>query len=104
MGWAVNWVMGKSFVFWIELPISMRVRPEAAMALRKRLNETVEELEKIKKDSMELEVRFDTVNRELTIAKSDCEASFCRSRSHINIPSSSDTREQRPTRHSCESS
>jgi len=76
VGWAVNWVMGKSFVFWIELPISMRVRPEAAMALRKRLNETVEELEKIKKDYMELEVRFDTVNRELTIAKSDCEDFF----------------------------
>jgi len=43
------------------------------MALRKRLNETVEELERIKKDYMELEVRFDTVNRELTVAKSDCE-------------------------------
>jgi len=41
------------------------------MALRKRLNETVEELENLKKVHMELEVRLDTVNRELTIAKSD---------------------------------
>ena len=76
------------------------------MALRKRLNETVEELGKIKKDHMELEVRFDTINRELTIAKSDCEGYllFCRSRPHIDISFSSDTREQRPTRHSCNSS
>ena len=41
------------------------------MALRKRLNETVEELENLKKAHLELEVKFDTANRELTIAKSN---------------------------------
>ena len=43
------------------------------MALRKRLNETVDELEILKKGHLGLEVKFDTVNRELTIAKSDRE-------------------------------
>lgn len=47
------------------------LRPEVAIALRQRLNETVEELDVLKKAHMELEVKFDTVNRELTIAKSD---------------------------------
>jgi protein HOOK3 len=46
------------------------------MALRKRLNETVEELENLKKEHMELEVKIDTVNRELTIAKSNRELSL----------------------------
>ncbi|KAH6918812.1 hypothetical protein BKA70DRAFT_30082 [Coprinopsis sp. MPI-PUGE-AT-0042] len=45
--------------------------PEVAIALRQRLNETVEELDVLKKAHTELEVRFDAVNRELTIAKSD---------------------------------
>lgn len=47
---------------------------EAAIALRQRLNETVEEYENLRKEHAELEVRLDTVNRELTIAKSDCES------------------------------
>jgi protein HOOK3 len=51
--------------------VKLRGRPEAAMALRKRLNETVEELENLKKAHLNLEVKFDTANRELTIAKSD---------------------------------
>ncbi|KAJ2916056.1 hypothetical protein MD484_g4393, partial [Candolleomyces efflorescens] len=45
--------------------------PEAAIALRQRLNETVEQLEELRKAHAELEVKYDTMNRELTIAKSD---------------------------------
>ncbi len=44
---------------------------EAAIALRQRLNETVEHYEQLKRKLTELEVKFDTVTRELTIAKSD---------------------------------
>ncbi|KAF9001979.1 HOOK protein-domain-containing protein [Cyathus striatus] len=44
---------------------------EAAIALRRRLNETVEQLEELRKEHAELEVKFDTMTRELTIAKSD---------------------------------
>ncbi|EFI28414.1 hypothetical protein CC1G_13948 [Coprinopsis cinerea okayama7 len=45
--------------------------PEVAIALRQRLNETVEQLETLQKEHAELEVKFDTMNRELIIAKSD---------------------------------
>lgn len=48
-------------------------RAEAAIALRQRLNETVEQLETLRKEHAELEVKFDTLNRELIVAKSDCE-------------------------------
>lgn len=48
-------------------------RPEAAIALRQRLNETVDQLDEIRKEHAELEVKYDTANRELTIAKSDRE-------------------------------
>jgi hypothetical protein len=44
---------------------------EVAIALRQRLNETVEHYELLKRKHTELEVKFDTVTRELTIAKSD---------------------------------
>ncbi|CAG7854040.1 Protein Hook homolog 3 Short=h-hook3; Short=hHK3 [Serendipita indica DSM 11827] len=44
---------------------------EAAIALRQRLNETVEELDALKKEHTELEVKFERANRDLTIAKSD---------------------------------
>ncbi|KAF8803622.1 HOOK-domain-containing protein [Phlegmacium glaucopus] len=44
---------------------------EAAIALRQRLNETVEQFETLRKEHTELEVKFDSLNRELTIAKSD---------------------------------
>jgi len=46
-------------------------RTEAAIALRQRLNETIEQLEVLRKDHAELEVHFETQNRELTIAKSN---------------------------------
>ncbi|KAF8078183.1 hypothetical protein FPV67DRAFT_39657 [Lyophyllum atratum] len=44
---------------------------EAAIALRQRLNETVEQFETLRKEHAELEVNFETQSRELTIAKSD---------------------------------
>ncbi len=46
-------------------------RPEAAIALRQRLNETVDELDKLNKELSELHVKFDSQSKELTIAKSD---------------------------------
>jgi protein HOOK3 len=50
---------------------SMGDGTEAAIALRQRLNETVEQLETLRKEHAELEVKFDTLNRELIVAKSD---------------------------------
>ncbi|KXN90466.1 hypothetical protein AN958_04138 [Leucoagaricus sp. SymC.cos] len=50
---------------------SMGDGAEAAIALRQRLNEAVEQLESLRKEHAELEVRFDTISKELTIAKSD---------------------------------
>ncbi|PIL23739.1 hypothetical protein GSI_13489 [Ganoderma sinense ZZ0214-1] len=44
---------------------------EAAIALRQRLNETVDELDKLKQEHAELEVNFEAMNKELTVAKSD---------------------------------
>ncbi|KAJ8584459.1 HOOK-domain-containing protein [Rhizopogon salebrosus TDB-379] len=45
--------------------------PEAAIALRQRLNETVDQLDTLRKEHTELEVAFETQKRELTIARSD---------------------------------
>ncbi|TRM59417.1 HOOK-domain-containing protein [Schizophyllum amplum] len=50
---------------------SMGDGAEAAIALRQRLNEVVEQLEALRKEHAELEVKFDTQAKELTIAKSD---------------------------------
>jgi predicted nuclease with TOPRIM domain len=44
---------------------------EAAIALRQRLNETVDELDALRKEHAELDVKFDAQSKELTIAKSD---------------------------------
>ncbi|KAI9567253.1 HOOK-domain-containing protein [Boletus coccyginus] len=44
---------------------------EAAIALRQRLNETVDHLDALRREHADLEVQFDTQKRELTIAKSD---------------------------------
>ena len=46
-------------------------RAEAAIALRQRLNEAIEQLEALRKDHAELEVHFETQSTELTIAKSN---------------------------------
>ena len=48
-------------------------RPEAAIALRQRLNETVDQLDALRKEHTELEVKFEAQSKELTIAKSDRE-------------------------------
>ncbi|KAL1947543.1 hypothetical protein VTO73DRAFT_13267 [Trametes versicolor] len=50
---------------------SMGDGAEAAIALRQRLNETVDELDTLRKEHTELEVKFDSMSKELTIAKSD---------------------------------
>ncbi|KAL5511421.1 hypothetical protein ACEPAH_4637 [Sanghuangporus vaninii] len=44
---------------------------EAAIALRQRLNETVDQLDDLRKEHAELEVNFQNQSKELTIAKSD---------------------------------
>lgn len=44
---------------------------EAAIALRQRLNETVDQLDALRESHTELEVKYDAQNKELTIAKSD---------------------------------
>ncbi|GBE82526.1 predicted protein [Sparassis crispa] len=44
---------------------------EAAIALRQRLNETVDQLDALHKEHTELEVKFDSQVKELTIARSD---------------------------------
>ncbi|KAJ3976503.1 HOOK-domain-containing protein [Lentinula raphanica] len=50
---------------------SMGDGAEAAIALRQRLNESVEQLDAIRKEHAELEVKFEAQSKELTIAKSD---------------------------------
>ncbi|KAI0948399.1 hypothetical protein AcV7_009155 [Taiwanofungus camphoratus] len=50
---------------------SMGDGAEAAIALRQRLNETVDQLDALRKEHTELEVKFDSMSKELTIAKSD---------------------------------
>ncbi|KAH9483838.1 Protein Hook-like protein 1 [Psilocybe cubensis] len=44
---------------------------KAAIALRQRLNETVDQYEALRKEHAELEVKYETMERELTITKSD---------------------------------
>ncbi|OSX64633.1 hypothetical protein POSPLADRAFT_1053441 [Postia placenta MAD-698-R-SB12] len=50
---------------------SMGDGAEAAIALRQRLNETVDQLDTLRKEHAELEVKFESMSKELTIAKSD---------------------------------
>ncbi|KAI0316800.1 HOOK-domain-containing protein [Amylostereum chailletii] len=45
--------------------------PEAAIALRQRLNESVDQLDDLRREHAELEVKFENINKELIIAKSD---------------------------------
>jgi protein HOOK3 len=61
---------------------------EAAIALRQRLNETVQELDSLKKEHAELEVKSQTQSKELTIAKSDRECIFSLSFSIVHSPPS----------------
>lgn len=48
-------------------------RAEAAIALRQRLNETVDQLDELRREHAELEVKHESLSKELTIAKSDRE-------------------------------
>ncbi|KAI0085421.1 HOOK-domain-containing protein [Irpex rosettiformis] len=50
---------------------SMGDGPEAAIALRQRLNETVDQLDALRKEHTELDVKFQSQSKELIIAKSD---------------------------------
>ncbi|KII88905.1 hypothetical protein PLICRDRAFT_175157 [Plicaturopsis crispa FD-325 SS-3] len=50
---------------------SMGDGAEAAIALRQRLNETVDQLDKLRNEHTELEVKLESQSKELTIAKSD---------------------------------
>ena len=54
-----------------DLAVSFARRPEAAFALRQRLNEVVDELDMAKRELAALEVKAAAQERELTIAKSD---------------------------------
>ena len=80
-GTASRWVMGRFFFsanLYLNLMIETKSRAEAALALRQRLNETVELFETLRLEHAGLEVKFDSLNRELTIAKSDrMSSSFC---------------------------
>jgi hypothetical protein len=53
------------------LALLSRCRPEAAFALRLRLNEVVEQLDALREDHNQLQVTFESQNRELVVAKSD---------------------------------
>lgn len=74
-------MMGRFFFsanLYLNLMIETKSRAEAALALRQRLNETVELFETLRLEHAGLEVKFDSLNRELTIAKSDrMSSSFC---------------------------
>ncbi|KAH9001427.1 HOOK-domain-containing protein [Lactarius akahatsu] len=45
--------------------------PEAAIALRQRLTETIDQLDKLNKEHAQLEVQYSTASKELTIVRSD---------------------------------
>lgn len=75
---------------------------EAAIALRQRLNETVDQLESLRKEHALLEVQFESQSKELTIAKSDRKSCFWLSFNGIILTSlCSQSGEQRSTRYPC---
>ena len=55
----------------IEFVILKSNRAEAAIALRQRLSETLEQFEGLRKEYTELTVKFEVQDRQLTIARSD---------------------------------
>jgi DNA-directed RNA polymerase subunit L len=61
----------KAYLFFLAIRYSEKHSAEAAIALRQRLNETVDQLEALRKAHTELEVNFESQSKELTIAKSD---------------------------------
>lgn len=66
-----HWVTGENPEITLWYGAKCLCRPEAAIALRQRLNETVEQLDTLRKGHAEMEVKSGALNRELTIAKSD---------------------------------
>ena len=50
------------------------LRPEANLALRQRLNETTDQLDRTKKELVALQVKHEANQKELTIARSDRES------------------------------
>ena len=75
--------------------------PEAAIALRQRLNETVEELDELRRKNAELEVNFESQSKELTIAKSDCKPYYRFQVLLKNDHGFSNPRKQGSARYSC---
>ena len=65
------WAMGKWVILRESTSSECFCRAEAAIALRQRLNETVDSLDTLKKEHTGLTVRFESQSKELTIAKSD---------------------------------
>ena len=70
---AKQWVMGAFAFNGHSNDVEFIISAEAAIALRQRLNETVEELDNVRKERNELGVKLETQVKELVIAKSDCE-------------------------------
>ena len=66
--------MCKRDILLLLLTVHTHGSAEAAIALRQRLNETVDQLDVLRKEHAELEVKFDSLTKELTIAKSDCKS------------------------------
>lgn len=50
---------------------------QVSIALRQRLNEAVEELEVVRREQQELQVRFEVMEKDYAIAKSDREWGAC---------------------------
>jgi hypothetical protein len=70
-----QWVTGRSLRRFFRTQDAHGIcSAEAAIALRQRLNESIDELDMLRKEHAELQVKFNSHDRELTIAKSDCES------------------------------
>lgn len=67
--------------------LSLVHSPEATIALRQRLNETVEELDQVKKSLTELEVSRTTLPRSPPALQADVHVPFLRSRRSSTLPS-----------------
>lgn len=77
--------MGERFIYLSFVLLTAPCSAEAAIALRQRLNETIEQFETLRKEHAELEIKFDTLGKELTVAKSNRESLLYKSLSHFSI-------------------
>ena len=96
MGDGYGWL----FLQWV-LCSDRDYSPEAAIALRQRLNETVEQLDELRHRHIELEVYFENQSKELTVAKSDCKPCYRFQVPLENNDGTSDPCKQGPARYSC---